>query len=46
MCHKSHIINLEKVRHFENEGYLILENKKRVPVSKTKRKEFIDLCSK
>ncbi|WP_343329451.1 LytTR family DNA-binding domain-containing protein [Polaribacter staleyi] len=45
-CHKSHIINLEKVRHFENEGYLILENKKRVPVSKTKRKEFIDLCSK
>ena len=44
-CHKSHIINLEKVRHFENEGYIILENKKRVPVSKTKRKEFIDLCS-
>lgn len=44
-CHKSHIINLNKVRQFENEGYLILENKKRVPVSKTKRKEFIDLCS-
>ena len=44
-CHKSHIINLEKVRHFENEGYIVLENKKRVPVSKTKRKEFIDLCS-
>lgn len=44
-CHKSHIVNLEKVRHFENEGYIILDNKKRVPVSKTKRKEFIDLCS-
>ena len=44
-CHKSHIINLEKVRHFENEGYIILDTKKRVPVSKTKRKEFIDLCS-
>lgn len=44
-CHKSHIINLNMVRQFENEGYIILENKKRVPVSKTKRKEFIDLCS-
>ena len=34
-----------KICHFENEGYIILENKKRVPVSKTKRKEFINLCS-
>ena len=44
-CHKSHIINLQKVRAFENEGYILLDNKKRVPVSKTKRKEFIDLFS-
>jgi two-component system LytT family response regulator len=45
-CHKSHIINIQKVRHFENEGYLVLENKKRVPVSKAKRKEFINLFNK
>ena len=45
-CHKSHIINIQKVRHFENEGYLVLENKKRVPVSKIRRKEFISLFNK
>jgi two-component system LytT family response regulator len=45
-CHKSHIINLQKITAFEKEGFLILENKKRVPISKNKRKEFIDLCSK
>ncbi|PQJ81789.1 LytR/AlgR family response regulator transcription factor [Polaribacter glomeratus] len=44
-CHKSHIINLKKVSAFENEGYILLEGEKRVPVSKTKRKEFINLCS-
>lgn len=44
-CHKSHIINLQKIRAFENEGYILLDDKKRVPVSKTKRKEFIDLFS-
>lgn len=40
-CHKSHIINLEKVRHFENEGYVVLENEYRVPISKTNRKAFL-----
>lgn len=42
-CHKSHIINLEKVRHFENEGYLVLENDTRVPISKANKKAFISL---
>jgi len=42
-CHKSHIINLEKVRSFENEGYVVLENKERVPISKTHKKAFLDL---
>ncbi len=42
-CHKSHIINLEKVRSFENEGYLVLENGSRVPISKTYRKTFLEL---
>ncbi|RMA58646.1 LytR/AlgR family response regulator transcription factor [Ulvibacter antarcticus] len=42
-CHKSHIINVEKVRSFENEGYLVLENDYRVPISKANRKVFLDL---
>lgn len=42
-CHKSHIINLEKVRHFENEGYLVLENNQRVPISRTNKKTFLEL---
>jgi two-component system LytT family response regulator len=44
-CHKSHIINLEKVRHFENEGYVVLENAYRVPISKTNKKAFLSLFS-
>lgn len=42
-CHKSHIVNLEKVRSFENEGYLVLENRNRVPISKTNRKAFLEM---
>lgn len=42
-CHKSHIINLEKVRSFENEGYIVLENTNRIPISRTQRKAFLDL---
>ncbi|MEL6812471.1 MAG: LytTR family DNA-binding domain-containing protein [Bacteroidota bacterium] len=42
-CHKSHIINLQKVRSFENEGYVVLENDHRVPISKANRKLFLDL---
>ena len=42
-CHKSHIININKVRHFENEGYLVLENEKRIPISRSQRKVFLEL---
>lgn len=42
-CHKSHIINLEKVRHFENEGYIVLDNNYRVPISKANKKAFLGL---
>jgi len=42
-CHKSHIINIEKVRSFENEGYVVLESAHRVPISKSNRKVFLDL---
>jgi two-component system LytT family response regulator len=42
-CHKSHIVNLGKVRSFENEGYLILENSIRVPISKANKKAFLNI---
>lgn len=42
-CHKSHIVNLEKVRSFENEGYLVLENGNRIPISKTNKKAFLKM---
>lgn len=42
-CHKSHIINIAKVRSFENEGYVVLENEHRVPISKANRKVFLNL---
>ncbi|WP_298764484.1 LytTR family DNA-binding domain-containing protein [uncultured Polaribacter sp.] len=42
-CHKSHIINLQKVRHLENEGYLILDNEIVVPISKANKKLFLNL---
>ncbi|MDX1774473.1 LytTR family two component transcriptional regulator [Oceanihabitans sediminis] len=44
-CHKSHIINIEKVRHFENEGYVVLDNETRVPISKTNKKAFLSMFS-
>lgn len=42
-CHKSHIVNIEHVRHFENEGYLVLDNDKRVPISRSQKKIFLNL---
>ncbi len=42
-CHKSHIVNLEKVCGFENEGYLVLENCSRVPISKANKKSFLKI---
>lgn len=44
-CHKSHIVNIPKVRSFENEGYVVLENAHRVPISRANRKVFLNLFS-
>ena len=44
-CHKSHVVNLEKVRHFENEGYLVLEDNQRVPISRANKKAFLEQFS-
>ncbi|WP_298427259.1 LytTR family DNA-binding domain-containing protein [uncultured Kordia sp.] len=45
-CHKSHIVNLEKVRHFENEGYLVLDTEERIPISKANKKAFLEFFRK
>lgn len=44
-CHKSHIIQIARVRNLENEGYILLENKQRVPISKTNKKLFLEFFS-
>ena len=44
-CHKSYIVNISCVKHFENEGYIILENELRIPISKQSKKEFLLLMS-
>lgn len=40
--HKSHFINLNYVSDFLNEGYIILINGDRVPIAKSKRKDFLE----
>ncbi|MFT6095535.1 MAG: two-component system LytT family response regulator [Nonlabens sp.] len=42
-CHKSHIVNIKAVRAFENEGYVVLGENYRVPITKTYKKAFLDL---
>jgi len=43
--HRSHIINLKFVTRYLNEGYIELNDKTTIPLSKSKRKEFINLMS-
>lgn len=41
--HNSYIINLSKVSEYlRTEGYVILDNKKQIPVSRSKKSEFLD----
>ncbi|MBF4986641.1 LytTR family transcriptional regulator, partial [Nonlabens mediterrranea] len=44
-CHKSHIVNIKAVRAFENEGYVVLGNDYRVPITKTYKQAFLELFS-
>lgn len=41
-CHKSHIVNLKRIKAFENEGYLVLENDVRVIISRAKKKDILE----
>ncbi|PPK94794.1 LytTR family two component transcriptional regulator [Nonlabens xylanidelens] len=42
-CHKSHIVNIKAVRAFENEGYVVLGDEYRVPITKTYKQAFLEL---
>ncbi|MBU2997641.1 LytTR family DNA-binding domain-containing protein [Cellulophaga baltica] len=42
--HNSYIINLTKVKEFyKAEGYIVLENNQKIPVSRQKKSDFLDL---
>lgn len=42
--HNSFIINLNKVQeYFKHEGYVILTNQKKIPVSRQKKSDFLDM---
>ena len=40
--HRSYIVNLNCVLRFESSGYVIMSNKKEIPVSRNVRNEFLD----
>lgn len=42
-CHKSYIVNLSFIKQFEKEGYILLTNDFRLPVSKANRNNLISL---
>lgn len=42
LVHKSHLVNMSHICRYLNEGYLVLDNNDRVPVSRTKRISFLD----
>jgi two-component system, LytTR family, response regulator len=45
--HNSHLINLARVKEFirGDGGYLVMENKMKIPVSKTKKEELMELLA-
>jgi two-component system LytT family response regulator len=45
--HNSYLINLARVKEFirGDGGYLVMENKMKIPVSKTRKEELLDLLA-
>ncbi len=41
LVHKSHLINLQYIEKYINEGYVLLEKNHKVPVSRNKRQDFL-----
>jgi len=46
LVHKSHLINLNYIDKYLNEGYVILNITFRVPVSRSRRQDFLELLKK
>jgi two-component system LytT family response regulator len=42
LVHKSHLINLNDIEKYLNEGYVILSGNKKIPVSRNRRQEFLE----
>ncbi|WP_158839085.1 LytR/AlgR family response regulator transcription factor [Polaribacter sp. L3A8] len=42
LVHKSHLINLEHIEKYLNEGYVLLSANHKVPVSRNRRQEFLN----
>ncbi|MCH5600550.1 LytR/AlgR family response regulator transcription factor [Niabella ginsengisoli] len=45
LVHKSHLINLDYVLKYLNEGSLIMEDQEHVPVARNKRSEFLEFIN-
>lgn len=41
LVHKSHLVNVEHIIKYLNEGYVELSNRQKVPVSRSKRNDFL-----
>ncbi|WP_373943412.1 LytTR family transcriptional regulator DNA-binding domain-containing protein [Polaribacter sejongensis] len=42
LVHKSHLINLEHIKKYLNEGYVLLSENHKVPVSRNRRQDFLN----
>jgi len=46
LVHKSHLINLDYINKYLNEGYVILSNNQKIPVSRNRRQDFLNSFKK
>jgi two-component system LytT family response regulator len=42
LIHRSHLINLNAIKKYSTDGYVLLGNKVKIPVSRNRRKVFLD----
>lgn len=42
LVHKSHLINLDHIEKYLNEGYVLLTNNNKIPVSRNRRNDFLN----
>jgi len=43
LIHKSHLINLHHIEKYLNEGYVVLQDNHKLPVSRSKRNDFLSM---